>query len=53
MQVKVLPAATEVDPAVLHFAPALTAAFAGIDALDVKRAIIDMDVITFLLMGRP
>jgi hypothetical protein len=48
----VLPAVTEVIPALLHLAPALAAAFAGIRRVDRKRESIDKKVISLLFIYR-
>jgi hypothetical protein len=52
MQVNFLPDATEVIPALVHLAPALAAAFAGIRGRDRKRASTDKNAISFLLMNK-
>ena len=49
--VNVLPAATEVIPALLHLAPALAAAFTGIMGVDRKRESIEKNAISFLFTG--
>ena len=46
--VKVLPEATDVTPKVLQLAPALTAAFAGINGRDPERESIDKKAISLL-----
>jgi len=46
--VNVLPAATEVIPALLHLAPALAAAFAGAWERDKERESIEKNAITLL-----
>jgi hypothetical protein len=50
MQVNFLPDATEVIPALTHFAPALATALAGIRGLETKRVNINKKVISFLFM---
>jgi len=49
-QVNVLPAATEVIPALVHFAPALAAAFTGMRRVDMERESIDKNAITLLFI---
>jgi hypothetical protein len=48
--VNVLPDATEVIPALLHLAPALAAAFAGINGRDRESESIDKNAITLLFI---
>jgi hypothetical protein len=47
-----LPDATEVSPAFFHLAPALAAAFAGINGRDRKSERIDKKVISLLFIYR-
>jgi hypothetical protein len=48
--VNVLPDAIEVIPALLHLAPALATAFAGIRGVEIKRVNIDKKAISFLFI---
>jgi hypothetical protein len=48
--VNVLPAATEVIPALVHFAPALAAAFAGMRRVERERESINKNAISFLFI---
>jgi hypothetical protein len=50
--VNVLPDATEVIPALLHLAPALAAAFAGIRGEDRKIESIEKNAISFLFISK-
>jgi hypothetical protein len=50
MQVKVLPPITDLIPTLVHLSPALTAAFAGIRGVEIKRVNIDKKAISFLFI---
>jgi hypothetical protein len=52
IHVNVFPDATELIPALLHLAPALAAAFAGIRGRDKKREKIDKNAILLFNMNR-
>jgi hypothetical protein len=52
MHVKLFPLTTSVLPALLHLAPALAAAFAGIRGEDKKRESIDKNAIILLFTYR-
>jgi hypothetical protein len=50
MQVKVFPLTTSDTPALLHLAPALAAAFAGIRRVNIERESIDKNTSTLLFI---
>ena len=50
MQVKVLLSVTDLMPTLVHLAPALTAAFAGINGREIDRESSDKQAITFFFI---